>query len=416
MRSPHVQLNTPFGVQLRSHWTRFATDLSSWDVPEGSLDTTGDLKRSDVVDTELAFSQRFHAGIDQHIAIGLGHRFKQVEWDWLELPRITEHHAFVYLQDALQLHRKLRLTLSARIDRHPRLSRLQFSPRGSLVWRLLEGQAIRLTAGTAFRSPSFVESYLQFPNRVSVRGATAYGVGNRELKPERIVSMELGYANQATDYFALEVNAYYNLVFDQIVLSSIETFRLSDFGPTGPESADGDPLARYLDDSRAFPLGRLQFANESTTFRQIGGEIGIRVFPVDGADLYVNYALHDTEPTDSNAIDDAVRAQDERTSTHKINVGAQYRSPMGLALNLDVHWVSRQVWVEQVTDLRQGVAFARFPLDPHVLVNARVGWSFLEDRLELSVIGTNLTGRRRRQHPLGQPVATRVMGEATVRF
>ena len=414
----HLSLSTPFGVGLRSYWTRFSTATNLWDVPPGSLDTTGVLDRSDVVDTELNFNRRFHLGVDHNFAVGVGHRFKQVEWSWLESPQITENHFFGYLQDALQITDALRATLSFRVDRHPRLDGLQFSPRGSVVWRFLEGQALRLTAGTAFRSPSFVESYLDFANRVPLRGVTAYGSGNRELEPERIFSAELGYANQATDYFALEANAYYNLVFNQIVLSSIETFRLQDFGPNGPVDPNGERPARYLSDQEAYPVGRLQFNNEGTDFRQYGGELGVRVFPVDGLDLYANYAFHQTEAIDQEELqnNDPVRLQDDRTSTHKVNAGIQYRSPIGLDFNVDFHWVSDQVWVIQVTDPTRGVGWQAFPLDAYVLLNARVGYRLLDDKLELGVIGTNLTNQRNRQHPLGQPITTRVMGEVAFRF
>jgi outer membrane receptor for ferrienterochelin and colicin len=414
----HLTMSTPFGLGLRSYWTRFSTDVNLWDVPEDALDTEGNLDRSDVVDTELSFNRKFDLGIEQNISAGVGHRFKQVEWNWLENPEITEHHFFGYLQDALQLTETLRATLSFRVDRHPRLENLQFSPRGSVVWRFMEGQALRATAGTAFRSPSFVESYLSFANRTSLRGITAYGAGNRNLDPERIFSVELGYANQATDYFALEVNAYYNLVFNQINLSSIDTFRLEDFGPNGPTDNTGANPARYLTDQRAYPVGTLQFNNEPTNFRQYGGEIGARVFPVDGLDFYLNYAFHETQPVDETQLReiDPVRLEDQRTSQHEVNVGAQYRSPFGLDLSVDMHWVSDQVWVVQVTDPVRGVGFQAFPLDGYVLLNARLGLRLMNDKLELGIIGTNLTNQRNRQHPLGQPITTRVMGEVTFRF
>ena len=414
----HVTLTTPFGLGLRSYWNRFSTTVDLWDQPPEALPTRGRIDRSDVVDTEVSFERRFHLGVDHHFAVGVGHRFKQVEWDWLERPQITEHHVFGYLQDALQLTETLRATLSFRIDRHPLLDGLQFSPRGSVVWRFLEGQALRLTAGTAFRSPSFVESYLDFANRVSVRGVTAYGSGNPNLDPERIFSAELGYANQATDYFALEVNGYYNLVFDQIGLSSIDTFRLQDFGSAGRVDPNSERPARYLDDLGAYPLGRLRFNNEPTDFRQYGGELGVRVFPHDGLDLYANYAIHRTEPLDPAQLRraDPVRAEDDRTSAHKVNAGVQYRSPIGLDLNVDFSWVSDQVWTVQVTNIERGVAFARFDFDGYVLLNARIGQRLMDDRLELGLIGTNLTFQRNRQHPLGQPITTRLLGEVTFRF
>ncbi len=402
----HLSITTPWGLGLRTYWNRTNLDVDLWDQRPGGIETRGDLE-TDIVDTELSFNRVLDLGIPQNIAIGVGHRFKTVTWNWLD-DQNKEQHFFAYLQDALELHRTLRLTLSLRLDRHPLLDRVQISPRGSLVFRFIEGNALRLTAGTAFRSPSFVESYLDFENTTPARGITAFGRGNRNLDPERILSFELGYANQSTDYFALEANAYYNLVFDEIQLSTVETFRLQDFG---------NGTADYIDEVGAYPVGELRFNNENATFRQIGAELGVRVFPVDGLDVYANYAFHDTEPVDeADFQDDPVRARDERTSKHKVNVGLQYRAPFGLDLSADLHWVSDQVWVEQVTDVARGVRFESFPLDAYVMVNARIGLRLLDDQLELGITGTNLTFQKIRQHPFGQPVDTRIIGSAAFRF
>ncbi|MBX3247132.1 MAG: TonB-dependent receptor [Myxococcales bacterium] len=403
----HFTLTTPIGVGLRVYWNRmFANADGTFEMPPNALSTFGRIEQ-DVIDTELNFNRTFQLGVPHTFAMGVGHRFKGVDWDWMLEPR-TEQHLFAYIQDALQLHERLRLTVSLRLDRHPLLEGIQFSPRGSLVWRFLDGNSLRFTGGTAFRSPAFLESYLNFSNRTPLRAATALATGNENLSPERIVSLELGYMNQATDYFSLEANLYYNLIFNQIVLASVNPYRLRDWGAG---------RAGYDAGRDAFPLGELQFNNEDAVFRQVGGELGVRAYPVRGLDVYANYAYHDTSPTDSSAFqDNPVRGRDRRTSAHKINLGVQYRTTFGLDFNVDFHWVSNQVWVEQVTDTLTGVRFQDFPLDGYVLLNARVGYRLFNDRLELGVTGTNLTFQRIRQHPLSQPMDTRIIGDVALRF
>src|SRR5690606_28156937 len=105
-----------------------------------------------------------------------------------------------------------------------------------------------------------------------------------------------------------------------------------------------------------------------------------------------------------------------RTSQHKVNVGVQYRSSFGLDASVDFHWVSSQVWVEQVLDLETGVAFRSFPLPSYAVLNARLGYRLVEDHLELGVVGTNLIDPGHREHPFGQPIDRRFMGTATVTF
>jgi iron complex outermembrane receptor protein len=85
-------------------------------------------------------------------------------------------------------------------------------------------------------------------------------------------------------------------------------------------------------------------------------------------------------------------------------------------VSLDLHWVSSQVWVEQVLDVAQGVRFERFELPSYTLLSARVGYRLIEDHLELGVVGTNLVDPDHREHPFGERVDTRVLGTAKVSF
>lgn len=411
----YLQAQTAFGLSARAFWNHFEADYGLTGIREGGLDRAqiGRVNRQDIVDVELVYSNQFEIvdGLDNAIIGGVGYRFKEVDWDWLRDPvsgiqTQTQNHFNVFLQDTLRIDEVVQVVLSARLDQHPLLSEPQISPRGSVVVHPTPRQSIRLTAGTAFRSPTFLESYLFVPNATPLRGVTAFGIGNQDLDPERIVSVELGYMLQETDYFALELNGYYNLVFDQILLSRNTAYRLYDFR--------NDPRLAYDPELAAFPLGQLQFDNEDADFQQIGGEIGVRVYPVTGLDIYANYAIHETTPLGDQAL--AGRELDQRTSAHKVNAGVQYRSPFGLDLAVDFHFVSDQVWVEQVLDTeRGGTAFETFSLPSYAVMNARVGYRLFDDQLELAVTGTNLL-MAHREHPFGQRMDRRFMGHVTFRY
>ena len=62
------------------------------------------------------------------------------------------------------------------------------------------------------------------------------------------------------------------------------------------------------------------------------------------------------------------------------------------------------------------VTFQRFALPSYMILNARVGWRFFNDQLELAVVGTNLIDDGHREHPFTQPIDRRFMGSVTVRF
>lgn len=400
-------ITTPVGVRLGVNYDHIVGNPRAAFVAPGSISAGYSLIRQKLFDADLSYSNRFTLLVPQTFTVGVSYRYKYIDWSWLDATH-TQNHVGAYIQDVIQLAKPLKLQIGARIDRHPLLSSLQFSPRASLVYRFLGEQSVRISGGRAFRSPSFLESYLQYANDTPLRGITAWGKGNDNLDPESITSFELGYQNQASDYFSLEANAYYNWIKDAILFTDVDRYTLGDY-------AGGNPLATFNPAAQAFPVSSLAWNNERATYRQIGGELGVRAFPVEGLDLYVNYAIHDTSPTDKKKVDPA-RADEQQTSLHKINGGVQYRSRFGLEASLDVSWFSNQLWIEQVTDVDRGVRWQRYEQPSFVNVNGRLGYRLFADRLELGVVGTNLAMQDKRMHPLAQPIDTRVMGTAKVRF
>ena len=296
----------------------------------------------------------------------------------------------------------LRATGSLRLDKHPLIPDPVLSPRAALVLRVSEYSALRATIASAFRSPAFLESYLSNRVPTPLRGITAFGIGDETIKPEEIVSYELGYTHQGSDTYAIEANVYYNQVSQLIRFSQISSHTLTNF-------------PGYSEEANAFPVGFIQFTNEDVIYRQLGGEFGVRFFPVSGLDLYANYAYHDTTPEgDISSLGD--RATEQRTSAHKVNGGIQYRSKFGADLALDAHFVSDQIWVQDVASAESGGATAVFNMPAYTLINARLGYRMADDHIELGLIGSNLLGGTIRQHPFGEAIPRRLHGSVTVRF
>lgn len=423
----YAQLNTPIGLQLRTFWNGFGTTATVDEQVTGAIPTTADDIVQHIVDVEATYAHRFGTSFRNDITAGLAYRYKYIDWVWLGPQVNTQHHFAAYLQDQMRIIKGLQLVVSARLDSHPLLAAIQVSPRASVVVRPSRGQAFRATVGRAFRGPTFLESYLNIDNNSPLRGVTALGAGNTKLRPEEMLSAEIGYANQASDYFALEVNGYFNLVSDLISLSSVDTYRLRDTDGAGAEAGGAIPAGGFIGAVDAFPVGVLRYQNlgllastgQGAQFRQLGAEVGVRVFPLDGLDVYANYALSDTAPNNLTAVEAQQRLRgfeaDQRTSLHKVNVGVQYRSRFGLDVSTDFHWVSSQLWVEQVSDVATGVAFQSFALPNYAVLDARVGYR-LGTHLEFGIVGTNLLSSGVRQHPFAQPIDRRVWGSVTARF
>jgi iron complex outermembrane receptor protein len=51
-----------------------------------------------------------------------------------------------------------------------------------------------------------------------------------------------------------------------------------------------------------------------------------------------------------------------------------------------------------------------------MLLNARIGYRFLNDHADASIMAFNLLGQEHREHPFGQLMGRRVMGNLAYRF
>ena len=392
--------------QLRAFWN-YIDALGALDAYPTGGDPLSQPFVSNTVDVEAEFARQLELGVEHNLHVGAGYRLKAITWGYLDEPH-TESHYAIFFQDTVGILDPLSLVASFRVDFHPLLETPVFSPRGAMIVRPTDGSAIRASVGTAFRTPTFLESYLSLPNPTPLAGAFVDARGSEvagiDLSPESILSVEVGYRNADSELFDVEVSAYYNRVQDLIVLSDIDRFELHDFVRDG--------AAEYDEGVAGFPVGTITFENESAKYDVVGGELGTRLYPVRGLDVYANYAINRTFVSDDADAD----REEERTSTHKINFGVQYRSTFGLDLAADVHWVSDQVWVEPVFDVNEGVVPGTFPLESYYLVNARVGYRLLEDALEIAINGFNVTDHRHRQHPYGQVLSARYLATATYRF
>lgn len=401
-------LDTGWG-RIRAFWNGLFASSTRPAVPRGG-DPLATSFRWNTFDIEGELAREFHFLVDHNLHIGGSYRRKSIAWDYLDEERF-ENHGALFFQDTLRLLDPLSLVTSLRLDFHPLLKAPVFSPRIAAVARPTDGSAVRASFGTAFRTQTFLESYLSLRNPTPVAAVDVLALGSEpaanlldkpRLTPERILSAELGYRNADSEYFDVEVSAYYNRVTDLVILSQVEPFTLRQVG---------EGLGSYSPGQGGFSLGTIRFTNDPAQFDVIGGEVAARVYPVSGLDIYANYAFNRALVSHSE-----LRTSERRTSRHKVNAGIQYRAPFGLDLAVDVHWVSDQLWLEQVFDADEGVRFAQFPVGAYALVNARAGIRLYDDQLELGVSIYNLTRNRVRAHPFGQKLDTRIMGTVAYHF
>ena len=111
---------------------------------------------------------------------------------------------------------------------------------------------------------------------------------------------------------------------------------------------------------------------------------------------------------------------DQKTSHHKVNVGTQMRTSFGLEGEVTFHYQTRQVWGEQVATL-EGIELQTFDLPDYHLLNARLGFGFLEKRRALVGVTVfnalaDVFGEPKQQHPFGNRIGRRFMGMFSYRL
>lgn len=356
---------------------------------------------------EFVRSFAFPASLLHDVHIGLSYRLKSIDWSYLADDLPIEHHVAGYLQDSIKIGQHVTVVASGRLDYVPYIGRVVPSPRGSVIIKPTERQAIRVSASTAFRTTTYLEAYLDLPIQLSVPGVEFLSASKRRedpdfvTEPEQIITGEMSYLNQQSDFFEFEVTGYYNRISDLIQLAPARPVSLSN-------KADG--VGGFNPESGRYTVAFGGWQNQCDVYHVVGGELGARAYPVEGLDIFANYALNYST---QSRPDRCAVPEDRRTSRHKINVGVQLRTKPGIDGEVTFHYQSGQEWGEQVATLN-GIEDKIFPLAGYSLLNARLGYRFFKDRAEVSATVFNalagITGDPPQMHPFGNRVGRRFMG------
>src|SRR6266478_6621613 len=286
-QSGFVRLEASSGeTRVKAFWNalRLTTGPEFW--PDGILSLKSSV-RSDVVDLSTQTGFEFRASGTHHLSFGAGYRFKSVQCGYLA-PRpdgspYQEHHFNVFLQEEWEITRKLSLVFSYRVDRHPLLAAqsitaggLVQSPRGTVFYEVKPDQVLRLTIGTAFRAPTFFESYIDL--FAPIPDQPAMGVrfqGSRTLRPEQMLQAEIGYRGRFGS-FQPDLVVYAERVQNLITDGALRL-------PANPSQSVDPATGQYI-------AGYTGFENEPGSYFGVGAEAGGKWSPADGVDLGANYS------------------------------------------------------------------------------------------------------------------------------
>ncbi len=281
---------------------------------------------------------------------------------------IDQHRVGIYAQLEQRLWDVLMLTLGARFD-YNSLTPPTVSPRGAVVWRFLPDHLLRVSAGQAFRKPSFFNTSVHI---VGVEGSAVAprlgefferNIGNEDLDNESVTTVELGYrAGWPAQGLSLEATGYFGRYQDSI-------------------SFDFD--LRY--NALGFPdltTSRFQFVNDDYEIYALGGSLGLTWKPIPPLRVSGCYSYHHAWFVDGvppGAIPDPdgrVRFQSE--PEHIGSLAATYQAESGLSAGATIY--ARSGYVQRLSS--DGSVFGErisASIPPGLIASAHVSW-----RLELA--------------------------------
>jgi iron complex outermembrane receptor protein len=416
LSSKQVDLRV-YGSQTRTYYAVNAAYIGDNLSPSRVVDS--------VADAEAQYKAHFGSGrLRDDLQLGVDFRYKGIQWTG-EPRDETEGHASFFAHDELRVGRFVALVGDYRADYVPYLQRIVQSPRGSILIHPSQKSTIRAIVGTAFRTPTFLEAYFSQMLQLPLTAAAVLAEGQPsvnpgfKLRPESIFTTELGYLNSESDYFTFDGAAFYSRASDLIDLAPTRPLTVGDLAGRGAAASSDPQTGLYPAYLFSGVDGSGVFENECQFFDVYGAELGLRVFPAEGLDLYANSTLMDVRQDNSRCSDAqlALLANDARTSAVKVNTGVQLRTKFGIDGSVDFHYVSPQEWAEQVVDFqRQREEYQPFHLDPYSLLNASVGYRFPGTQAEIRGVGFNLLDQRHREHPFGQVIDRRLMAFLAYRF
>ncbi len=411
LKSFNLRGDAAYGpFHLRAFWNSGIGGTGAWSEPvdwDRSLYAAVDV---DTVDVEIEGSHEFATGPLKHrFSAGISYRYKRTEFGYIPEP-VREHHQAAFINEEASVG-PVKLVGQLRADRHPLLPLTQtLSPRGAAIWRIRPTSSLRLSGGTSFRAPNHTESYMNFTLPTSSDGVFIQDYGDKTLKPERILTAELGFHDESTVYHTADLAIYVNRLTDIIDLRDVES-------AVTPEN----PQVEYDEAIGGFLAGSTGWTNTPSVYTGFGIEADTEVYPVDGLDIYGNFAF-----TRIYETLDGETTLDQSTSAVKLNLGVTYRTPFRTDLSFHSSYASAQIWGLRSFDSTGTLIVTPSEIDPRLLLTARVGVRPLnDDTLELAFNLWNATALsssdagvlgRTQEHPKGQPIGPRISGSATYRF
>jgi outer membrane receptor protein involved in Fe transport len=339
---------------------------------------------------------------NRHV-LGYGATARRNDFDLSIAPGSTPRNEYgAFLQDEVLLG-NARFVLGVRWDDIDPVGSV-VSPRVAFLYSPAPHHTLRLSFNRAYRAPSAINADLDTTilNAVPLAGQpfifATRASGNPALREERMDAYELGYVGTLRGHATLTASVYRNTTRDVIDFYAADFYSAA-APPAGwrlpPSLLDVPPLRDALP-------AKFSYRNIGSVTNQ-GVELGLNARPAPQWSWFLNYS-YQADPDVQGIAAEEVNAPPET----RVNAGASWDRGR-FFLNTTVHYQSAAMW--------RDVLDARYwgPTSSFTSVNAGAG-ARINDRVTISLTGTNLRNERIQEHVFGDILARRITAQVRLRY
>jgi len=297
---------------------------------------------------DLGLQYSFYLKNSILIISGVNYRNTKVDSTYLASSGKHNYLKGFFTQGDITLGESLKLVAGLRYEKNS-FTGWDWSPRVCMLYSPNDLNHFRVSVSRAYRTPSFVEDDFRVIQNLNIGNVSVpLGLvhGNTHLKPERMTAFEFGYKTFLFKKLSLDIELYYNEIDDVIENSIIRT---------------------------TWPL-IITWENDFNAIAK-GLDIAVNLPVCSWWSMNANYSFQEVE---YKRVNEDVAG----TPKHKVNIGSYMCFKNGFSVNAVVHYVDNTKWSGMTGQSKA---------DDYIRLDVKVSKKFINDSLELSLVGQNLT-------------------------
>ncbi|MBF0225682.1 MAG: TonB-dependent receptor [Desulfobacterales bacterium] len=268
-----------------------------------------------------------------------------------------------------------------RYDHHPNIGG-STSHRLSLMYSLQQTHNFRLTWGSSYRNPDFIESYVSryslYQNGdLNSPDVYLHVFGHEKNDPEKAMTYEFAYNLQWSSKYNLSACLFYSKIKDFVYFVA-------------------EPDNLYFDNTLKAAVIPMPFINIGDA-HQYGAEVELKIQLTDYLNWIINYTWYDQKEEQ-----EIVKQLLSMTPKQMANTQLRLKLENGFSANMSVHFRDSTKWREYTWKSPERDTHVGGEAPSYVIANARVGYQFdiKQSQMEIAIAAFNILDKQYDAYPI----------------